>query len=154
MLALTVKQPYAWAIMAGHKTIEWRDEKTRVTEFALHAGKGCNYELQGIMERLVPGWPKEDAMVRGAVLGVVTIMNIYDVADDYLPISDMDYKLGYHDAKYAWGLEIVERFENPIPARGMPGFWHWTHPDEAKTADEYLKSLRGRIFSDGQTFVD
>jgi hypothetical protein len=133
MLALTVVQPYAWAIINGYKTVEWRNSKTRQDTFALHAGKTCDSALQGRMQRLSPHlegwpeWPKYSELVLGAVLGVIRITGIYDVKVDHLPISDFDYRLGYADYwRYGWKLEVLEVFGRPVPARGMPGFWAWS----------------------------
>jgi len=30
--------------------------------------------------------------------------------------------------RYAWELEVVERFEKPIPAKGNRGLWDWSRP--------------------------
>jgi hypothetical protein len=31
----------------------------------------------------------------------------------------------YSESRWAWDIELVERFDTPIPAKGMLGLWNW-----------------------------
>ncbi|MBA7528369.1 hypothetical protein ES705_20552 [subsurface metagenome] len=31
----------------------------------------------------------------------------------------------YSDGRFAWEMELIRRFDPPIPARGHQGFWWW-----------------------------
>lgn len=159
MWALTLRQPVASAVIDGHKTLETRNfHPGKVTEFALHTGKSDLPEFQGVLERLVPDWPALERLPHGVVLGVVKIVAVYDLPDDYIQtISDLDFRLGYWKSEYAWQLGIVEVFDEPVAARGLLGFWKWYPEAEARKrpgGPDWLKSLDGRISPDGTTFID
>jgi hypothetical protein len=130
MAALTLKQPVASAVMAGHKIFETRGFKPgKVEEFALHAGKGDSRRFQAIMGHLLPDWPSLELLPRG-VLGIVRITAVFEIGVDLMePVSDIDFHCGFWESGYAWELEVVDVFERAIPARGMPGFWQWSPVD-------------------------
>ena len=147
MWALTIMQPFASAIMAGHKKYEYRDYMSQqITEFALHAGKSDDCTGQGIIKQLVPDWPDLPRLPHGAVLGIVKIIDVHERGVDWYDVDELNARLGVWQSKYAWELEVVEVFDNPLAARGMPGFWQW-YPDGRPYA-------AGRIADDGTRFID
>ena len=119
MHALTVRQPHAKAIMSGEKSHEYRNFRPKnITEFALHAG--------------ATRYPGHDGPY-GAILGIVRIVEIEPAEH----VTANPYLLAY--GKWAWRLEVVEVFDEPIPARGRPGFWKWDYDDKkAATTDSLL----------------
>lgn len=149
MWALTVMQPFASAIITGHKRFEFRDFRPRqVIEFAIHAGKGDVYTGQDIIKQLVPDWPDLPRLPHGAVLGMVRIVDVHERGVDWYDVDELNSRLGVWPSKYAWELEVVEVLEEPILARGMPGFWKW-YPDQSKRPYD-----DGRISDDGTRFID
>lgn len=153
--ALTLKQPVASAVMAGHKKFETRDFKPdKVQEFALHAGKGDNDRFQAVMGRSVADWPALEKLPRG-ILGVVSIVAVHDLQEffDYSQLSEIDRELGYWNKRYAWELEIVDVYPIAIAARGQQGFWKW-YPHGVRDGREYLKMLDSRAWGDGTLLVD
>jgi hypothetical protein len=84
MRILTVRQPWAWAIIHGGKDVENRvrniagDYRGPV---AIHAGVTWDWETQlGVIE--MPH-PTSMALVRGAIIGVVDLVDVH-LADDCL----------------------------------------------------------------------
>jgi len=159
IVALTLKQPVASAMIDGYKTYETRDFKpVNFVGFALHAGKSDNYHYQSAMERLIPGYPGLESLPRG-ILGIIRIVEVHDLHEyfDYSQLSEFDNALGNWKARYAWKIEVVNVFDRPVPARGMPGIWKW-YPDEDERmrpgGPDWLKSLDGSISPDGKTFID
>ncbi|RYG34657.1 hypothetical protein EON81_14975 [bacterium] len=72
-----------------------------------------------------------EPMVYGAVLGIVKVVACYRTEDlGYLfEVTDLQRALGnYAPGRYAWVCEVVERFNPPIPAKGMQGIWKWNPP--------------------------
>jgi hypothetical protein len=82
--AISVRQPWAWAIMYGGKPIEnreWRTPPGYRGPLLIHAAGGCtlNEYLEGLVfcrARVPPGVvvPKYEDLVRGAVLGAVQLV--------------------------------------------------------------------------------
>lgn len=68
----------------------------------------------------------------GAVLCVVEIVDVVP-ANEFIDPSTA--KLVSGDC-FAWGLDVVERFQEPIPAQGMEGFWKWTYNPSGRRAEQ------------------
>lgn len=76
---LSVRQPYAWAIIAGIKDVENRDWSTKIRgRIFIHAGMN-KHELVDKMDHLrrngVKKIPKEEDMTFGAIIGSVEIVD-------------------------------------------------------------------------------
>lgn len=85
-IALSIRQPWAWAIIAGHKNVENRSRfavsKGRIEcrQIAVHAAKGmtrAEYEAAAdFMHRLGIKCPLPDLLVRGAIIGTVVVTRV------------------------------------------------------------------------------
>lgn len=78
MKALSVKQPWAWLIVNGHKDVENRTWKTNHTgPLAIHAG--LKFDMLGyewVQERFPDMWmPKPADFDRGGFVGTVNLVN-------------------------------------------------------------------------------
>ncbi len=78
------------------------------------------------------GFHVDDAMRTlpyGKVLCIVRLREIQETGTMdccELPMRERlfgNYELG----RYAWFLEMVEKFEEPIPAKGNRMLWNWNH---------------------------
>lgn len=133
MIALSIRQPWAWAILHAGKDVEnrvWKlPEHMRGKRILIHAGKGCTrseYEdarefiedretLDGTAsECRVP--PLSD-LPRGAIVGAATIV-------DCVCESDSPWFFG------PWGfvLDNVVELARPIPCKGALGFFEVPKP--------------------------
>ncbi len=81
MKALSVCQPWAWAIVAGVKRIEnrWRPTRHR-GPLAIHASKSRRY-LAGDYAGLLPGLPPAEELPFGALVGVVEVVDCVPLAE-------------------------------------------------------------------------
>jgi hypothetical protein len=125
-IAISVRQPWAWAIVASHKDIENRSTFA-VTKagfdprpVAIHAAKGMTrdeYEFAfHFMDELGVLCPPPDELVRGAIIGAATITAVVER-------SDSRWFMGPR------GLVLVDRRRvDPIPAIGALGCFEW-QPD-------------------------
>src|SRR5262245_61800575 len=74
--ALTIRQPWAWAIIHAGKDIENRSWNTRLRgTIAVHAG--FNYEREAALPRGVKS-PREAEILRGAIIGLVDIVDVVE----------------------------------------------------------------------------
>lgn len=123
--ALSVRQPWAWAIIHGGKDVENRT-KMAITKgsmmaprrVAIHASKGMTrdeYETaRDFMASIGVECPRPDALVRGAVIGSVSITA---VAKD----SSSPWFFG------PWCLELEAPAAcDPIPYSGALGVFPWS----------------------------
>lgn len=82
MLALSIRQPWAWLIIHGGKDIENRSWPTRVRGRVLvHAAKTCaldDYVSAGVLVGALPGvplLPRAVDLERGGIIGSVEIVD-------------------------------------------------------------------------------
>jgi hypothetical protein len=88
MKALSVRQPWAWAIIAGHKRFENRTWNTTLRgRVMIHAGAAAvtHEELQQLSEharRQGFALPAEDELWRGGLIGSVDIFDVVTSSRD------------------------------------------------------------------------
>ena len=123
-IALSVRQPWAWAIIHAGKDIENRSAAAirhgmTCRPIAIHAAKGITQreyaDASDFMAEIGIACPRPDLLTRGAVIGLATVTDI--VADSPSP-----WWMGPR------GLVLTDaRPVAPIPATGALGYFQW-HP--------------------------
>ncbi len=124
-LALSVRQPSAWAIIYGGKEIENRSlgairaGRMDLGTICIHAATGMKEdEYRYLHWRFAQHGaicPRPDALVRGAIIGTVEVVEI-------VTESDSPWFGGVA------GLRLANpRAVDPIPAKGALGYFEW-HP--------------------------
>ncbi len=113
MKALSIRQPWAYAILHGGKDIENRTQYRKYRgELVIHAPKTLD-----TFERWPQGEPKPDESVlhRSAILGVVDLVDVVQQSSS-----------PWFDAKFAFGFKLANPRPLPEPidySRGTPSFW-------------------------------
>jgi hypothetical protein len=147
--ALTVRQPWAWAIAAGHKDVENRTWQTSYRGLlAIHAGRtwapaeekrACRELLEdpGVVE---PGCyvPDRHLLAEGAIVAVVNLVGICSLGDSARCRCSGWGAIGQHH----WRLRNVEALAEPIPWRGAQGLWEIDLPGYEPVDRE---RARGRV---------
>ncbi len=121
MLALSVRQPWAWAIIHAGKDIEnrtWGRSWVR-GRIAIHAAKGMTYKeyydaMLFIHEMSGDICPAAEDLARGGIIGTVELVDIVTASDS--PWWEGPYGLVLRDPQ---PCEF-------IPARGALGFFRWS----------------------------
>lgn len=136
MKVITVRQPWAWAIMHGGKNVENRSRNIAGSyrgRIAIHAALAdapeafdANALMQGQRGR---------RFEHGAILGTVELVDVHHDSDT---MTCVDYEHGPTDAGLylscsPWAMDdrwhLVLRdpqpFDKPIPAKGRLGLWNW-----------------------------
>lgn len=119
---LSVRQPWAWAIIKGYKTPENRTWKTAYRgPLLIHAGKSidhCGIETIKIDEKLPTGIIMPNHLVTGCIIGSVTLEDVISVCD--LTASQRrDRRISeWATGPYCWILSNPIEFINPIPYKG------------------------------------
>jgi ASCH domain len=111
---LTVRQPWAWLIIAGRKDIENRSWYTRWTgKLGIHAGVNKTHLAEDIATvRRQHGIVVPDNLVFGALIGTVDLVGcVEDSASDWF------------DGPYGFVLANPKLLARPVPMRGQMGFF-------------------------------
>jgi hypothetical protein len=117
MIALSIRQPWAWAILAGIKNVENRSWTTNYRgRVAIHASLTCksadfDSALMYMRGRVPIGTelPDLDDLSRGGVIGVATLVEVHEP----WPETERPW---HEDPCYGW------RLTDPVPCDFVP----WT----------------------------
>ena len=128
--AITIWQPFASLIMCGSKNFETRTWTTNYRgPLAIHSAKRWRKEQRnwtrslhniGHLDRT------QETIARGCILGVCELVEVWPGEHPALDAMKSEYEDRFGDFSpggYAWELEEVERFDEPIPYRGQQGLW-------------------------------
>jgi hypothetical protein len=124
--AITVRQPWAWAIVYGGKDVENRGRRapwdTAVGErLAIHAAKGCDEDdLQDVAALMGPvSWEDTEYLdFRGAVIGTALLAGVHHS-------TTCRNRCSRWAQPDQWHLELTDvvPIVQPVPARGALGLW-------------------------------
>ena len=119
-IALSIRQPWAWLIVNGHKPVENRDWRTNYRgPVLIHAGKTKdpeNYAAMQICELLGIELPPLDDLPRGGIVGEATL---YDCVTEY----DSPWFFGEHG--------FLLRDARPLPFVPLRGWLNFFNVDPA-----------------------
>lgn len=130
MKALSLWQPWATLIAIEAKRYETRSWNTKHRGLlAIHAAKKwdgllkeyCDMEpfyscLHGDKEAIV--------LPLGYIVAVVKLVDVHKVEKIRAQLSKNELAFGnYADGRYAWELQLVKKFEKPIPMNGAQGLF-------------------------------
>lgn len=149
---ITLWQPWASLMAIEAKKFETRHWATAYRgPLAIHAAKtkkgraSCHRLITNTLTHA--GYATFDHLPFGCVLALMNLKDIYstDTLMKPRPISPMsmarfvtekEIAFGdWSDGRYAWEMEMVHRYDPPIPARGYQGFWWWEPPTIEERVD-------------------
>lgn len=128
---LTIRQPWAWAILHAGKHVEnrsWRPPSWLVGKrIALHAAKGLSrIEYEAARDGI--DWANPTVLVpsfhdlaRGAIVGTAVLARVIDHDDEYKSCR-------WYTGEVGMALADRRALREPIPWKGALGFWRL--PDE------------------------
>lgn len=137
--ALSVRQPWAWAIIHAGKDVENRNSKilchrgVKLREIAIHASKGMTrneYESAcNFMRGLGVECPAPDKLHRGCIIGSVKCGGVTD----------------RHFSEWFFGPYAITLLKpvacEPIPATGQLGFFEWVESGHIESPKPWMKKL-------------
>lgn len=124
MKVLTIKQPWAELIIDEYKKYEFRGWKTKYRgKILIHAGISL----------------EKDMMIRfkdynldctlGAIIGEADLVDCILVDkkfnEELRNIDPIVYGRSNHVENYAWKLENIIKYDEPIPCKGQLGLWNY-----------------------------
>ncbi|MBK1884659.1 ASCH domain-containing protein [Luteolibacter pohnpeiensis] len=117
MKALSIRQPWAWLIVNGHKDIENRQWRTHYRgKILVHAAKKMTREEHAVAAAMAAEQgvtiPAYDDLERGGIVGEVEIVDCVDV-------DPSPWFIGQ------WGFVLKDAKPQPLmPCNGKLGFFH------------------------------
>ena len=124
MKALTIKEPWASLIIEEYKKYEFRSWKTKYRgKILIHAGGSVEKDI-------INRFSDYDININpGYIIGHATIVDCILVDEEFNKklrnIDPVVYGRSNHTETYAWNLENVVKYENPIPCKGKLGLWNY-----------------------------
>ncbi|WP_315913597.1 hypothetical protein [Arthrobacter sp. lap29] len=141
MKALTVRNPWAWAIIYGGKDVENRSVRTNYTgTVAVHTSKSVDTEamhsdlIQTAIDEcntapVIPGQliPRADLEQLGNIIGLVDINPVHHADQCRDQHGDLCSPWA-QDGMWHWPLTHPQPLNTPVPAKGQLGLWDWNQP--------------------------
>jgi hypothetical protein len=113
MKALSVKQPWAWAIMHAGKMIENRPRRTHLREvIAIHASLAPARGWEPWYPPRAPKVPPSEKWVLGAILGFVEIVDCVE-----------EHRSKWFLGPFGYVLANPRPLRKPVACKGALGFW-------------------------------
>jgi hypothetical protein len=115
MKALSVRQPWAWLIVAGYKDVENRSWRTDYRgRLLIHASQTADKWAMGAYQEQAEeyGYDLPDEYPTGAIVGSVELVDCVE-----------QYDSEWFEGPIGWILDKPEAFASPIPAKGKLGLW-------------------------------
>jgi len=124
MKVLTIKQPWASLIIEDYKKYEFRSWKTNYRgKILIHAG----LSLEKDMKERFKGYNIDYKL--GYIIGEAEIVDCIlvdkEFNDSLRNINPIVYGTSNHVENYAWKLENIKKYDNPISCKGKLGLWNY-----------------------------
>ena len=125
MKVLTIKQPWASLIMLGLKKYEFRSWKTEYRgELLIHAGKGIDKDGMERLKKYIP-----ENMPTEKILGKVKLIDCIKTSSEFYDKVQKEnkdiYAKSVFNQDYAWQMEVIEVYDNPIKVKGKLRLWNY-----------------------------
>jgi len=134
--AISLWQPWASLVAYGVKEYETRHWSAQYRGLlAIHAAKRWTLEEREAWRGFQRNYGMytdqiSDPLPLGAVVCVVRLVKVVSTNSLKNSLSLHELAFGnYAFGRYAWKLEMVKRFDEPIPAKGAQSLWEWELPD-------------------------
>lgn len=132
MKVLTIKEPWASLIINGYKEYEFRSWKTKYRgKILIHAGMSLEKDNAKRFQEYNLEYYK------GAIIGEATITDCILVDtkfnEELKKINPLVYAKSNHVEAYAWKLENIKKYDNPIHIKGKLGLWNYERGNENDT---------------------
>ena len=123
MKVLTIKNPWAELIVKGYKEYEFRSWKTNYRgKILIHAGLNIEKDSLNKFKEYNLSY------INGAIIGeayITDCIKVDKVFDKNLRKIDNVVYGSNHESLYAWKLEKVKKYNNPIFIKGKLGLWNY-----------------------------
>ena len=123
MKVLTIREPWASLIINDYKKYEFRSWKTN------YRGKILIHTSQKIEKEMLSRFKDYNLnCIGGSIIGEAELTDCILVDENFnqnlRKIDNVVYGRSNHVEKYAWKLENVKKYDEPISMKGKLGLWN------------------------------
>lgn len=124
MKVLTIRQPWASLIINGYKKYEFRSWKTNYRgKLLIHAGIGTDKNVISRFNDYNLDY------TNGAIIGECDLVDCIlvdkEFSNELRMIDSNVYADSNYNEKYAWKLENIIKYDDPIYRKGQLGLWNY-----------------------------
>ena len=124
MKVLTIKNPWATLIVNNYKEYEFRSWKTK------YRGKILIHSSQKLEKNMLDKFKDYDLnYINGAIIGEAILTDCILVDEKFntelRKLNPVVYGRSNHVENYAWKLENIKMYDNPIYIKGKLGLWNY-----------------------------
>lgn len=147
MKALTLIQPWAWAVCHAGKRVEnrtWRPPPSVLGQrIAIHAGKKYDADdAEWIAEE--HGIEVPQTVPLGAIVAMARVLRAFEAGPDGPPITERARDpRGWAFGPWCWVLADVVVLPQPVPCRGAQGLWD-VPADVERAIEQQMKAWAER----------
>lgn len=126
--AITLHQPYATAIVLGHKRHETRSWRTDYRgPLAIHAAKTFPAYARNFARTELTLGRMTTPLPLGQVLCIVELVDVVRADEIAFDVGAIERLYGdYSPGRWAWVFaKAIRVLDPPVPARGAQGLWTW-----------------------------
>jgi hypothetical protein len=138
MLALTLHQPWAFAVAHLGKDVENRGwpppAKVIDQRIAIHAGLHVDREAMDHLRRIGIALP--DSLVAGAVVATVRVAGVREWRKAWPTQPPLSR---WFTGPFGWQLEDVLALAKPVPCKGRQGLWRLPDDVEARVLEQEVR---------------
>ncbi|SRR6266568_274766 len=145
MRALTIRQPWAWAILHGHKTIENRKKPPPASmigqTFAIHSAQKFDEADYLDCAKQLPGKKIPEALPVSSLIATAKLLGSFTVGD---PVEAFALPDDWASGPFCYVLGDIAPAPVELMASGQLGFWALPEEIEAKILAWMKKPLETR----------
>ncbi len=124
MKVLTIKNPWATLIVNNYKEYEFRSWKTK------YRGKILIHSSQNLEKNMLDRFKDYNLnYINGAIIGEAILTDCILVDEEFntelRKLNPVVYGRSNHVENYAWKLENIKMYDNPIYVKGKLGLWNY-----------------------------
>ena len=124
MKVLTIKNPWATLIVNNYKEYEFRSWKTK------YRGKILIHSSQKLEKDMLNRFKDYNLnYINGAIIGEAILTDCILVDEEFntelRKLNPVVYGRSNHVENYAWKLENIKMYDNPIYVKGKLGLWNY-----------------------------
>lgn len=124
MKVLTIREPWASLVINGYKKYEFRSWKTNYRgKILIHAGLGVDRDMLDRFKNY------NIECVKGAIIGEADLVDciLVDIEfnDKLRSIDPVVYAKSSYVEKYAWKLDNIIKYDEPIYCKEQLGLWNY-----------------------------
>lgn len=127
MKAITICQPWAWAIVEGYKHVENRTWPTKHRgRLLIHAGKSTRWWRNGCESLLAHGIepPEKENVQWGSIIGFAQLVDCLLIESETIGLDNSEAaEIPFAYGPHCWILHDAQRFESPIAYCGKQGLF-------------------------------